>query len=107
MTVDVEVPSESERAHVSVRLYIAGGTPNSARAEQNLRKAISEANGHERGLDLKIIDVFTNSKRAMADGVIVTPTLIGSGKAERAMMIGDLSDTPKLSLLISTLLMQA
>ena len=107
MTVDLDVSAGGQRRSVSLRLYIAGGTPTSARAERNLRKAISEADGDESGLNLKIIDVFTDSKRAMADGVIVTPTLIGSGTAERAVMIGDLSDAPKLSQLIRTLLQRS
>ncbi len=86
-----------------LRLYIAGGTPNSARAEQNLKAALYQLDGTADRLNVKIIDVFKEPKRALTDGVIVTPTLIGGGQTGRAVIIGDLTDTSKLAHLLQTL----
>ncbi len=77
-----------------LRLYVASATPNSARARSNLRAAL-DAIG-DGGLKLEVIDVFETPKRAMNDGVIVTPTLIGMGAGGRQTLLGDLSDTVQL-----------
>jgi len=86
-----------------LRLYVAQGTPNSTRAEQNLRTALNELDGGELTLLLEVIDVATHVKLALSDGVIVTPTLIGRGRNEQHTILGDLSDTPKLHLFLGTL----
>ena len=79
-------------AMARLRLYIARSTPNSVRAEHNLSTVL---NGFEDGLappELEIIDVFSQAKRAITDGVVVTPTLIGFAGDKRIVMIGDLAD---------------
>ncbi len=96
-------PPAAEKARALLRLYVAKATPNSARAERNLMAALG-ALGREPGvLDVEIIDVFTQGKRAVTDGVIVTPTLIALGEGKRVMMMGDLTDTTKLNLLLEGL----
>jgi circadian clock protein KaiB len=86
-----------------LRLYVARGTPNSTRAEQNLRTALNELNGGDLTLTLEVIDVAAHVKLALSDGVIVTPTLIGRGRNEEHTILGDLSNTPKLHLFLGTL----
>lgn len=88
---------------LGLRLYIARSTPNSVRAEQNLRAALDEFDSHGVRLPLEIVDVFTNPKRALNDGVIVTPTLFGLTPHGRTTMMGDLTDTAKLRVLLRTL----
>ena len=77
-----------------LRLYVARSTPNSARAEENLRAALHDMVGERP--ELEIVDVFTNPRRAVTDGVIVTPTLIGLRSTRRLTLIGDLTDAVKL-----------
>ena len=86
-----------------LRLYVAQGTPNSTRAEQNLRIALDIMDGGDAPLHLEVIDVSTHVKLALSDGIIVTPTLIGRGRNERLTILGDLSNTPKLHLFLGNL----
>ncbi len=79
-----------------LRLYVASATPNSARAKSNLLAALEAIDGGTAGLKVEVIDVFDTPKRAMNDGVIVTPTLIGLGVGGRQTLLGDLSDTVQL-----------
>jgi len=79
-----------------VRLYIAGATPNSLRAQQSLREAMSEMQGAAAWLDIEVIDVFKGPKRAIADGILVTPTLVAQYSGKRVMMVGDLRDATAL-----------
>jgi hypothetical protein len=81
-----------------LRLYVASATPNSARARSNLMAALDAIcdGGGDAGLTLEVIDVFEKPRRAMNDGVIVTPTLIGLGAGGRQTLLGDLSDTVQL-----------
>jgi circadian clock protein KaiB len=90
----------STSTHPGLRLYIAKATPNSERAVTNLRAALAEFGERSRALGLEVVDVFTQPRRAINDGVIVTPTLIGLREEARLVMIGDLTDTPKLHSLL-------
>ncbi len=94
-------PPQDDRARL--RLYIAKATPNSARAERNLTAALAAFGSESAPFDVEIIDVFTHGKRAVTDGVIVTPTLIAVGHGKRLMMMGDLTDVTKLRHLLEGL----
>jgi circadian clock protein KaiB len=74
-----------------LRLYIARSTPNSVRAQQNLATVLEKFQG---GQDIKVetVDVFAQPKRALVDGVVVTPTLIGTSGGKRVVLMGDLAD---------------
>ena len=56
------------------RLYIAGGESNSAQAVANL-EALCRAHLAGRH-EIEIVDVLLQPKRALQDGVFMTPTLI-------------------------------
>jgi circadian clock protein KaiB len=101
---DGAMPASEPRRTSLLRLYVAGSTPNSTRAESNLLAAINEMGAEGAGVDLEIVDVFTHPKRALTDGVIVTPTLIGIVANRRKTMMGDLTDSAKLKLLLASLL---
>ena len=77
-----------------LRLYIAGHAPNSVRAVANCRAICDEhfASGHE----LEIVDLLEHPKRAVADGIIVTPTLVKLLPLPVQRVIGSLSDTNQL-----------
>ena len=59
---------------VVLRLYVAGGAPNSMQAIANLEAVCAEylKDGHR----LEVVECHRDPRRAMADGVLVTPSLI-------------------------------
>jgi circadian clock protein KaiB len=87
-------------AGLRLRLYVAGHAPNSVRAVANVREICDDhfASGH----DLEIIDVLQNPKRAMADGIIVTPTLLKFLPLPVQRVIGTLSDTNQVLVALSS-----
>jgi circadian clock protein KaiB len=58
---------------IVLRLYIVGGAPNSVQAIANL-EAICQEHLKE-GYKLEVVDVLEHPGRAMAEGVLVTPSL--------------------------------
>ena len=83
---------------MNLRLYVAGNAPNSARASANIL-AICE--GHFGAhYTLEIVDMLTHPRRALADAIIVTPTLLKLGPPPALRVIGDLSNTPEVLLLL-------
>ena len=89
-------PTRAGEPSGQVRLYIAGSTPNSLRAQQNLRDATDAMTDAVAHLNIEVIDVFKGPKKAIADGILVTPTLIARYAGKRVMMVGDLSDAAAL-----------
>ena len=81
---------------VMLRLYIAGGAPNSVQAIANLEAICREhlKGGHK----LEVVDVLENPLRAMAEGVLVTPSLAKLSPLPAANVIGNLSDKAKVLL---------
>jgi circadian clock protein KaiB len=90
----------SQGPRMEVRLYIAEATPNSMRAQANLRSVLEELNIRADQICLEIIDVFSAPRRALIDGVIVTPTLVASHDAKTSMIVGDLSNRAQLAAIL-------
>jgi circadian clock protein KaiB len=86
-----------------LRLYVARSTPSSVRAEHNLVIALEQLPEGFTFTNVEIIDVFLQPKRAITDGVVVTPTLIGSTSHKRIVLIGDLSDQVQLKRILQNL----
>ena len=84
---------ERSNSSLQLRLYVAAGAPNSERALVNL-EAIREA--HLGACNVEVIDVFEAPERALADGVLVTPTLLRIFPRPMRRIIGDLSETAKV-----------
>jgi circadian clock protein KaiB len=84
------------------RLYVAADTQNSVRATANLNAFCREylSNRHE----IEVVDVLREPKRAMADGIFMTPTLVKLLPHPIRSMIGTLSQT---QLMLETLGMEA
>lgn len=76
---------------VTMRLYVAGKAPNSVKAIANL-EAICRRYLQD-GYKLEIVDVCDHPQRALAMGVLVTPSLAKVSPGPASMIIGDLSDT--------------
>jgi circadian clock protein KaiB len=92
--------TSKKQAGLQLRLYIAGNAPNSLRAIANA-KAICEnhfASEHQ----LEIVDMLEYPLQALADGIIVTPTLIKLLPLPVQRVIGNLSDTNQVLLTLAT-----
>jgi circadian clock protein KaiB len=71
-------------------LYVTESGPNSARAAANLEAICKE---HLQGnFQLETIDVFQHPQRALADGVVVAPSLAKLFPLPAARIVGNLSD---------------
>jgi len=73
-----------------MRLYISGNAPNSLRAIANLEAICQDY--LKDGYKLEIVDVFKQPIRALADGILVTPSLAKVSPAPTANVVGNLSD---------------
>ena len=77
-------------AMVVMRLYIVTNAPNSVRAVANLAAICKEY--LKDNFKLEIIDVLEYPLRALADGVLVTPSLAKLSPLPAAKIVGNLSD---------------
>jgi circadian clock protein KaiB len=70
------------------RLYIAGDTENSREAVAALNAICNEhlEDRHE----IEVVDVFHEPRRALADGVLMTPTLVRLSPAPLRRVVGTL-----------------
>ena len=71
------------------RLYIAGDTQNSSQAVANLGALCREhlPARHE----IEIVDVLEDPRRALADGIFMTPTLVKLMPSPFTKIVGTLS----------------
>ena len=92
-----EGSSRDDNDHVSykLRLFITGASPNSTRAVDNL-KAFCEKNLTD-NYTLEIIDVYQQPSIAEKEQIIALPLLITTGAETNRRLIGDMSDTQKLT----------
>ena len=82
-------------AALKLRLYTAGSAPNSTLAQANLA-ALLEAHGLT-GAEVEIVDCIRDPKRALRDGVLVTPTLLRVAPLPQQTIVGTLSDTRRVA----------
>jgi circadian clock protein KaiB len=81
-------------ATVELRLYVAGQTPKSVRAIENLRQVCEQ---HLAGqYTIELIDLLENPRLARGDEIIAIPTLVRKLPQPIRKIIGDLSDTERL-----------
>ena len=73
------------------RLYVAGDTLNSAQARANLvticRDYLSDR------YEIEIVDVLKDPKRALVDGIFMTPALVKLKPAPEKKIVGTLAQT--------------
>jgi circadian clock protein KaiB len=81
----------SRTAAFKFRLYVAGNALNSTKAAANLA-ALCEAHLAERH-EIEVVDVFREPKRALADAIFMTPTLIKLAPAPMRRIVGTLGQT--------------
>jgi circadian clock protein KaiB len=86
------------KATLMLRLYVAGDAPNSLQAIANARRICKD---HFAEGQFEIVDLLEHPLRGMADGIIVTPTLVRLLPIPIQRVIGNLNDTSKVLLALS------
>jgi circadian clock protein KaiB len=77
-----------------LRLYVAGQTPKSMAALQNLRRLCES---HLAGrYDIEVIDLLVNPTLAAGDQILAVPTLVRKFPEPIRKIIGDLSNEGKV-----------
>ena len=76
------------------RLYVAGNALNSAQARANLL-ALCRTHLAERH-EIEVVDVYKEPKRALSDGIFLTPTLVRLSPAPVRRIVGTLSQLQPL-----------
>jgi circadian clock protein KaiB len=77
-----------------LRLYVAGQSPRSVRALENLRKVCDE---HLAGrYNVEVIDLLVHPALARGDEIVAVPTLVRKLPEPIRKIIGDLSDTDRV-----------
>jgi circadian clock protein KaiB len=89
----------AERQNVRLLLFVADGEPRTFAAIQNIGRALESF--HERAFLLEIVNVFDEPERAMAERVLVTPTLLAPESARR--LVGDLSESSMVNYFLQSL----
>jgi circadian clock protein KaiB len=82
------------KARFTFRLYVSGDGPNSRQATANLRSLCNELlpDRHE----IEVINVLREPKRALDDGVLLTPTLVKLSPAPVRRIVGTLNQREPL-----------
>jgi circadian clock protein KaiB len=86
----------ANKTALRLRLYIAGNAPNSLLAVANLKTICDEY--FATGCVVETIDLLVHPARALADSIIVTPTLVKVYPLPVQKVIGTLSDTNQVRL---------
>jgi circadian clock protein KaiB len=91
--------AKTSKAGLVLRLYVAGSAPNSLRAIANAKAICAEhfSSGHE----IEVVDLLEYPLRALADGVVVTPTLLRLSPLPVRKVIGNLSDAKQVLLALA------
>ncbi|HUF93899.1 MAG TPA: circadian clock KaiB family protein [Candidatus Limnocylindria bacterium] len=79
----------SRRSTFTFRLYVAGEAENSTQAVANLT-ALCRAHLPGRH-EIEVVDVFRQPRRALADRIFMTPTLVKCAPAPARRIVGTLS----------------
>ncbi len=87
---------ESQETPYVLRLYIAGVSPRSNRAVENVKKLCEE---YLKGrCDLEVIDIYQHPLLAEGEQIIAAPTLIKKLPPPLRKFIGDMADVEKILL---------
>ncbi|MGN6249029.1 MAG: circadian clock KaiB family protein [Ginsengibacter sp.] len=89
-----EIEESPEGSVLSLKLFVTGASPNSAKAIANLKEIIDKYFDFK--YDLEIIDVYQQPLRASKDQIIALPMLLKFFPLPVKKLIGDLSDTNKV-----------
>lgn len=93
-----KAPRKSKSAPIDdryqLRLYVAGQTPKSITAFDNLKKICAEY--LEGKCSVEVIDLLVNPQLAKGDQILAVPTLVRKLPEPVKKIIGDLSNTERV-----------
>jgi circadian clock protein KaiB len=90
--VKARIKANGQRAKFKFRLYVAGDAQNSTQAVANLT-ALCRAYLKDRH-SVEVVNVFKEPKRALTDGIFMTPTLLKLAPSPAPQrIVGTLSQT--------------
>jgi circadian clock protein KaiB len=89
-----QVEPQKDAAKWELRLYVAGQTPKSLAAFENLKKLCEE---HLAGqYRIEVVDLLENPTLARDDQILAIPTLVRKLPPPIKKIIGDLSNTERV-----------
>jgi len=94
MSKKLDKNNEENPEFYVLRLYVAGQTPKSMEAFENLKRISEE---HLRGrYKIEVIDLVKNPRLAKDDQILAIPTLVRKLPEPLKKIIGDLSNTERV-----------
>ncbi len=91
--IEAALEEQSQEKYL-LRLYVAGITPNSLRAIDNIKEICEE---HLKGrYDLEVIDLYQQPVLAQGEQIIAAPTLIKKLPLPLRKIIGDMSNVERV-----------
>jgi circadian clock protein KaiB len=93
ITSDAPGTADNEQVF-SLKLFVTGASPNSARAIANLKGICDKY--LTKKYDLEIIDVYQQPLKAQHEQIIALPMLVKSFPLPLRRLIGDMSNTEKV-----------
>ena len=87
------IQQETEEKYI-LRLYVAGQTPKSIAAFNNLKKICEEYLSSK--YRIEVIDLLQNPQLAKGDQILAIPTLVRKLPPPLKKIIGDLSNTERV-----------
>ena len=91
-------PPDAQGGSVSdrylLRLYVAGMSPRSRRALENLRGLLERV--LPGSYELEVVDIYQEPDEAEKNQIVAAPTLIKSAPSPVKVLVGDMSDTRRL-----------
>ena len=94
MKPKVKARARNKAQFFELRLYVAGQTPKSLTALNNLKKICKEHMDNQ--YRIEIIDLLANPQLACGDQILAIPTLVRNLPTPIRKIIGDLSNTEKV-----------
>lgn len=92
--VSRETPQAQSDERWTLHLYVAGQTPKSAAAFNNLKRICEERLSGR--CEIQVIDLLKNPHLAKDDQILAIPTVIRKLPPPVRRIIGDLSDTERV-----------
>ena len=94
MSADALLDPTSSDARYVLRLFVAGMTPRSQRAIENLRRICDGPLA--RRVDLEIVDIYQQPHLAELYQIVAAPSLLRLEPLPQRRLIGDLSDEARV-----------
>lgn len=84
--------ARGRRGPLSLRLYVAGEASNSAAAIRNLGILFPGGEASGQPVKIEIVDLLREPLRGLADGVVLSPTLVRLAPPPVRRVVGNLSN---------------